>query len=1250
MEEIRVLQKQLEQAPTILQRVGILPKSIDPTGLIDVLLGKIAEKYFTTLIEGYIHKTPVPAEEVQALNLDFTNWLTQNVGRLAGASDQAQLSLAYKIDMRLRANKFTDFTREAEAVFLGNGNPASIHLRYSGAISLIARAIQDTALLIPYKWYSGKENVPEEIEVYLHDILVEVDKIKKEYRFKEVPDIATSTNLLYHKIATADDYVWLPLKPLITAPLAQKELLLYAREDEGAKQLANQIVKSDGVILITGYRGVGKSTFINEMLDSISEAQKRQGEEVPWEIVPVQMNVAKTANVGGALRLCIRAIYRTFRQLEGQGEQILTRREQEHLWFANLRASYKVSMSQAEALSKSKSLQGEFGFKPGDLFVGPLKTAVMGFLPALAYKTSKDWNEKMDRTISLLDYDEDRAEEDVVQFIAMLTNPRRYKNRQVGVKLVFIFDEMDKMEAKEGQDQLIRSLKNLFLTRHAVFLLVTSKEFYYMLLEDRKKEDSILGSYFSSVVTVPMFSSADTQKLFMNLLADSSELSGKEQTLISNLARYLTYRAHGLPREIIREIRSIQQWSTSTLQPYITDRLLLPNAIQIYALIEDVIENLTSRSGSESGEKDNPLMRERIWLSEGRQEQIRRGLYILVEELLNQGSFTVDLNAKFSSYDTNFSTVAYIDFYDIFDQLSRKLSLVKLPDDPTTLFFERVASEPPGASGQSAGKQIAIRVLPSFYAVTGRQIVQTEQAGVDDSILSTNPDEVMEQVNNLLGQESLFSTRRALNYLSQYPSLPLSTPVQDKLFKIFISPGDLAYRIDAGKHLPSDGFYRNLEGAYPDWFIKEERNETLLKQFIDLSVNGAANKNKRDFAFLLLRDLLERNLAHQNPLPTSVFQTVLTEMEKFISRKKDAQDILNKILSSSVLLREGLADVGILGPNRTILSGKGGSYIFNNYEVYANYEAMYSAQKRDGAVISATIVSVLLNLASKAGTKLPLVVLENDIYSLEQETLNSLLISLSQEEIETLWKKALEKKGSLASIHTMVAALLRLSSEPPKAFDLIQTWLTSEKWSALDDEVMRLASKINPKLFYELERVFGRERDNPAFQKLQIIDPEAPAKTTTISTAGKAGTTAADRYKNPWWLNLLLGGGMLALYIFVPLDMIQTFSIWDRLLGRLLQFVGPVALLIGLGVLIVWLTVEFQNKPARKWYVLGILAAFGLSALMYWLLYRGGYPITVWGEILLTVIVYGVYWVPALAQGILCAIMPKPKEVKAEAK
>jgi hypothetical protein len=930
MEEIELL-KQITAKPTFLQRLRLAPKPSDPTPIINPLLEKIAEKYFSPFVDVYAEESSASEDDKEVLKRELLAMLIENLCLLAGIPDQAQLALAVKIDPHLDAKKLKQYISAAKIIFdvrdgrLTEFNPTVLYNPVG--IQLIALGIQETALSIPLRFYDGPEDVTAKAEESLYTILTAIEAIRKTYRLKDVLELANSTSQLFRKIAQADDYVWLPLKPLITAPLADPELDLYARDNTDASHLANQIVRSDGVILITGYRGVGKSTFINQVLNKIEAAQGLQADDIQCKIIPIPMSVAKVSSVGGALRLCIRAIYRTFRNLEDQEQkkssekshlpfhwkrsQLLTDQEKQHLWFANLRASYKVSMSQAEALSQSRSLHGGLGLNPGDFFVGPVKTAVMAVVPTIGYRTSKDWNEKMDRTISLLDYDEDRAEEDIGQFIDMLAEPRGYDDKQVRIKLLFIFDEMDKMEAREGQDVLIRSLKNLFLRRHAVFLLVTSKEFYYMLLEDRKKEDSILGSYFSSVITVPMFTSANTQTLLENLLAHKSGLSMQEQALISNLAKYFTYRAHGLPREVMREIRSMQCWAPRLLQSFLTDRSVQAGTIQLYAQIQDVIENLNSRTETDSGEKENLFMRERIWLSEGRQEQIRRGLYILVEELLNQGSFTVDLSTKFASYDSNFSTVAYADFYNVFDQLARKLAQIRLPDDQKTRFFERVASEAiastepaavqtststktkSGRKGRvatnqesvkpTAGKQVAIRVLPAFYTLTGRKIVRGERADMDDPATEIRPEDVMQQVAELLEQNSSFLTRRALNHLSQHPGLPIPDGIQDKLFNLFISSRDLTFRVDAGKFLSSDGFYRNIGSRYPQAFLESETNETILKQFVDLTTNGASVEDRKADAVRILRELINRNFERRNPLPMAVFQDALLDIETLIS-------------------------------------------------------------------------------------------------------------------------------------------------------------------------------------------------------------------------------------------------------------------------------------------------------------------------------------------------------------------------------
>lgn len=425
--------------PDFLQRLGLKPIPADPKLLIDQLLRQIVETFFSPFVSAHAEETSASKAGQRVRKYELLNLLIQNVGIVAAEKEQKQpqITLALRItpDPDLQRKRLMQFVSAAKEVFdTRHEKPVEFNRTiksYMAASQLIAAAILETVLSIPLRFYNGPENVTSRVEESLYNILSNLERIRITYELEEVLDLTSATNQLHRRIAMADDYVWLPVKPLITAPLADLELPLYARENTDANNLANQIVSSDGVILVTGYRGVGKSTFINRVLQNIKNVQPVHTDNVQCQIIPINVSVAKIAGVGGALRLCIRALYRTFRDLEKieqtieaektqalfhrKSVSLLTDHERRHLEFANLRASFRVNMSQAEARSQSRSLRSELGLNPGDFFVGPVKSAVMAIVPTIGYKTSKDWNEKMDRTVSLLDYDEDRAEDDISQ-------------------------------------------------------------------------------------------------------------------------------------------------------------------------------------------------------------------------------------------------------------------------------------------------------------------------------------------------------------------------------------------------------------------------------------------------------------------------------------------------------------------------------------------------------------------------------------------------------------------------------------------------------------------------------------------------------------------------------------------------------------------------------------------------------------------------------------------------------------------
>ncbi|MEO8971235.1 MAG: P-loop NTPase fold protein [Ktedonobacteraceae bacterium] len=217
------------------------------------------------------------------------------------------------------------------------------------------------------------------------------------------------------------------------------------------------------------------------------------------------------------------------------------------------------------------------------------------------------------------------------------------------MKLVFIFDEMDKMD-QELQATMVEQLKTLFLTRNAVFLLVTSKEFHYLWLNEQKKEDAVLGSYFSSIILVPLFTAPITKKLLKKLIWIAPDKNGEatlepdENTFVDTLACYLTYRAKGLPRDIFRLIQEMLEWFPDSLQPFLTNNSKQKIKIDMYAEIERKLESFIG-TGIDASSSMLTVAPELFWMDSQRRDHVQRGLYTLIEEVLSHTKLEIiDLN------------------------------------------------------------------------------------------------------------------------------------------------------------------------------------------------------------------------------------------------------------------------------------------------------------------------------------------------------------------------------------------------------------------------------------------------------------------------------------------------------------------------------------------------------------------------------------------------------------------------------
>lgn len=777
---------------------------------------------------------------------------------------------------------------------------------------IFLRAIQQVTLEIVRVELPAnpKEVSSSRVPDIVRRILARVEKVQRLLQTPaELKSPAKTETELRVLMARAQGVACLPLRSIPTAPLSSNDLEKHyvGRPDEQASKLARQIRHADGTILVTGYRGVGKSSFVNRVIFHALAAQK----DVPddgWVIVPVTVNLAKVSGVQNILRITLRSVRdallesdsRTARYIPGLDSTPLPlsrENEIEPLDEAYIRATYKVTMSRSTGSERRMDLGSSISIDPGKWFGGKVVGVELGKFVEAGIKKTK--TEKINRELSLLDFDENAAEESLGRLIRSLAMPRPLgpDGPNVRIKLVFIFDELDKMDVDTGLKPMIEGLKNLFLQQYSVFMLVTSKGFYYDLLKNRAIEDAMLNSYFSAIVHVPLLSFEQARNMVEDWVdLNPAELKTAESNLIKQLTRLLIYRSFGNPRDIIRELRLMQEWADTTDQPYLTDRESKSANFQIFAAVQECIEKTAvpqQASSSPTPESNGSvaLASERLVGDEARLEQVRRGLYILTEELINQQTMPLGFpEAAPEGYLTplqkihrdNFSLLSLDDVVQLTKRLGGFLSLIQ---DNTDLFvnpdwgtraplFEITSTE--------------LRVNNNFYQLTGRQATAatTEPAAAPQT---KSTDALIADAENFAVQESWAAKLKAINIIKQIGPEKLTQKLKDFLWNVATTDTEASHRFAAAERLPPKTESLDKIKTLAERLVTET-DERVLSIFIRL-LSGATEDEARKIATDAIVELLRLDVASR-PLrrfSESTAVEALTVLQTVASRDVTAE-------------------------------------------------------------------------------------------------------------------------------------------------------------------------------------------------------------------------------------------------------------------------------------------------------------------------------------------------------------------------
>lgn len=424
-------------------------------------------------------------------------------------------------------------------------------------------------------------------------------------------------------------------EPLGGASTAQQRRFV-GRHDE-LNELASRILLSDGgAFLVTGYRGVGKSTFVNRVIQLV-DARIAESRELlgPVDLIDVHLNVPRQMDSVELMFHILRGLYQ---RLQDKGIlELLDRSLLDDLELAFRRTSQFI------AIKNASGIEGTIGVTLG------LGLPIDKGTSKIALSSRRSRNES--REMKYLAYDDKAAEYDLIHVARRLTAgyapampwwqwlqtrlPRFIRNAAPArrrLKVVFVFDELDKIEdvkgsADAGIDAILANLKTLFTTSGICFVFVAGRGTHDRWLDDLGLGDSIYESVFSYARYLqPMWTHADE---LCNPFLDDGAFRSLEATELataySSFKKFLAFNGRGIPRRILRKFNERVRWDDA--QPTLT---FSQDDVRQFRFFADLQDLLDKEQRTLLGELQDDGF-------SGRSDRQRLALYYLMDWILLQG-------------------------------------------------------------------------------------------------------------------------------------------------------------------------------------------------------------------------------------------------------------------------------------------------------------------------------------------------------------------------------------------------------------------------------------------------------------------------------------------------------------------------------------------------------------------------------------------------------------------------------------
>lgn len=329
--------------------------------------------------------------------------------------------------------------------------------------------------------------------------------------------------------------------------------------------------------LVSGYRGAGKTTFVNLVQEEIT-----QSPETKDKVIFVKSSFANYNGHEKLLRVLVRNLflqckdnpalkdeknkkvydelldlelrtrYNINEQFNYKTEQLVekvTEFEARLITIDNLKAWFPLVFTSATSLFSFISNH----FKNGWLIEGGLIaiSLVYGIFQNSRIASKKQDNKVISAGVTGDSINDGETAE--YRLLSFLTEINKLE-----IKIIFVLDELDKVEDKALLTSLMNEMKPIMLAGKAHFILVAGQDLSYRYHSSLFLDDEVISTLFSRVIHVPLTEAATFKSFFNQHIAKSQEnLDNEELNIVLN---HLIYKSKLIPRAFISRLRQMLTW------------------------------------------------------------------------------------------------------------------------------------------------------------------------------------------------------------------------------------------------------------------------------------------------------------------------------------------------------------------------------------------------------------------------------------------------------------------------------------------------------------------------------------------------------------------------------------------------------------------------------------------------------------------------------------------------------------------